>query len=285
MQAQNLIKIIKAEATVLTALIDNLPDDGQLQQFEVDMLIGKIQSLNNIASHLQAASEPQPVQVKTPVVEPVKQLEPEVKVAEPKQVEQNIVVEPVAEKVVEEEKPTVATIIEDNIDEVEVSTSEFDLVDVETEQVVEKEEAPTLQPQPVEKTAAVIESTNVANTVDSAVKTETKPTSTLADAYLKNARSVNDVLAGIEKRRSLASQFSRRPITNLRQSIAINDRIRFINQLFGRDNILYQQTLDNIEKSANIDDALKMLFSQFNWNQEEETVADFLELVYLRFSK
>ncbi|MCQ2374539.1 MAG: hypothetical protein MJ069_01370 [Salinivirgaceae bacterium] len=285
MQAQNLIKIIKAEATVLTALIDNLPDDGQIQQFEVDMLIGKIQSLNNIASHLQAASEPQPVQVKTPVVEPVKQLEPEVKVAEPKQVEQNIVVEPVAEKVVEEEKPTVATIIEDNIDEVEVSTSEFDLVDVETEQVVEKEEAPTLQPQPVEKTAAVIESTNVANTVDSAVKTETKPTSTLADAYLKNARSVNDVLAGIEKRRSLASQFSRRPITNLRQSIAINDRIRFINQLFGRDNILYQQTLDNIEKSANIDDALKMLFSQFNWNQEEETVADFLELVYLRFSK
>lgn len=287
MQAQNLIKIIKAEATVLTALIENLPDNGQLQQFEVDMLIGKIQSLNNIASHLQVSTEQPNVPAKDVVAEQTKQSEPKVKIAEQEQVKQPIEVEPTFENNHDKENAQATPIIEDNIDVVEVSSSEFDLIDVDTKPVAEEK---VEQAQPVEEPktiveSKVIESTKDVETADLTVKPEPKPTSTLADAYLKNARSVNDVLAGIEKRRSLASQFSRRPITNLRQSIAINDRIRFINQLFGRDNLLYQQTLDNIEQSANIDEALKMLFSQFDWNQEDEIVADFLELVYLRFTK
>lgn len=287
MQAQNLIKIIKAEATVLTALIENLPDNGQLQQFEVDMLIGKIQSLNNIASHLQVSTEQPNVSAKDVVAEQTKQSEPKVKIAEQEQVKQPIEVEPTFENNHDKENAQATPIIEDNIDVVEVSSSEFDLIDVDTKPVAEEK---VEQSQPVEEPktiveSKVIESTKDVETADLTVKPEPKPTSTLADAYLKNARSVNDVLAGIEKRRSLASQFSRRPITNLRQSIAINDRIRFINQLFGRDNLLYQQTLDNIEQSANIDEALKMLFSQFDWNQEDEIVADFLELVYLRFTK
>ena len=114
------------------------------------------------------------------------------------------------------------------------------------------------------------------------VKTETKP-STLADRFLQNTPSVNDVLAGLEKKANLASRFNSRPITNLRKAIKINDRIRFVNELFERDSIQYEQTIDMIEQSANINEALDKLFSSRNWNQEDETTVDFLELVYQRF--
>ena len=94
---------------------------------------------------------------------------------------------------------------------------------------------------------------------------------------------MNDVLAGLEKKANLASRFNSRPITNLRKAIKINDRIRFVNELFDRDSIQYEQTIDLIESSANINEALDKLFSNRNWNQEDETTVDFLELVYQRF--
>ena len=52
MQTKNLIKIIKAESTVLESMIENLPDDGNVQSYEVELLINKIQALNDIAVHL-----------------------------------------------------------------------------------------------------------------------------------------------------------------------------------------------------------------------------------------
>ena len=113
-------------------------------------------------------------------------------------------------------------------------------------------------------------------------KTESKP-STLADRFQQNTPSVNDVLAGLEKKANLASRFNSRPITNLRKAIKINDRIRFINELFNHDSIQYEDTIDLIESSANINEALDKLFSSRNWNQEDETTVDFLELVYQRF--
>ena len=94
---------------------------------------------------------------------------------------------------------------------------------------------------------------------------------------------MNDVLAGLEKKANLASRFNSRPITNLRKAIKINDRIRFINELFNHDSIQYEDTIDMIESSTSINDALSNIFSKYNWDQEGETVVDFLELVYQRF--
>ncbi len=94
---------------------------------------------------------------------------------------------------------------------------------------------------------------------------------------------MNDVLAGLEKKANLASRFNSRPITNLRKAIKINDRIRFINELFDHDSIQYELTIDSIEQSANINEALSNIFNNHNWDQEDETTVDFLELVYQRF--
>ena len=67
-------------------------------------------------------------------------------------------------------------------------------------------------------------------------------------------------------------------ISLYRDTISIND-------LFNHDSVQYEQTIDMIEGASGIDEVLAKIFSQYEWNQEDKTVIDFLELIYQRFKK
>lgn len=291
MQTKNLIKIIKAEAVVLESMIESLPDDGNINLFEAKLLQNKIRDIETIASHLTdndaetAVEEPQfhpkdePAATFAPT--PKEEIKPSANVqeeiatkdisAEPEPAEQHKVEEPVKiepepikeeiateQTTANEEKPSLADLFADNTVNVEHTYNEY----TETE------------------TKPSVESATVHQTGNE--KTEQKP-NTLADTFQNNAPSINDVLKGLEKKADLASRFNNRPITNLRKAIKINDRIRYINELFNRDSLQYEQTIDQIEQSADINDALSGIFSKYNWNQDNETAISFLELVYQRF--
>ena len=283
MQTKNLIKIIKAEATVLVSLIENLPDDGNVQSYEVDMLINKIQALNNIAVHLSPAE----ADVESDNASAIAAEEAARRAAEEEA--RRIAAAEAAKRAEELEK--VRRIA---IEEAEKKAAAAEDARKAAEEAARKAEEETKKAKSLadmfaDNTADVEQTYNaeneqqpVAAAPSEPVKTETKP-STLADRFLQNTPSVNDVLAGLEKKANLASRFNSRPITNLRKAIKINDRIRFVNELFERDSIQYEQTIDMIEQSANINEALNKLFSSRNWNQEDETTVDFLELVYQRF--
>ena len=315
MQTKNLIKIIKAEATVLVSLIENLPDDGNVQGYEVDMLINKIQALNNIAVHLshdgiedgpanndaaiaaeeakRNAAEEESRRIAEENARRAAQEEAERKAAEEearraaeeearrvaeaqKRAEElervrRIAAEEAARKAAEAEKARRAAeeAARKAEEEAKKSKSLADMfadntVDIEQTYNAENEQQPA-EPTPAEP-----------------AKAEAKP-NTLADKFLQNTPSVNDVLAGLEKKANLASRFNSRPITNLRKAIKINDRIRFINELFDHNSVQYEQTIDAIEASNDINDALGKLVNSHDWNQEDETVVMFLELVYQRF--
>ena len=362
MQTKNLIKIIKAEATVLVSLIENLPDDGNIQGYEVDMLINKIQALNNIAVHLSpdgaedvAADNAAAIAARKAAEEEEKRLFAEAeatkKAAEEeearsiaeieaarkateeleaarkallemqenarKQAEAEaarIAAEEASRKAAEEEARRAAEEEARRIAEAEAAKRAEELERVRriaaeeaARKAAEAEEARRTAEEAARKaeeeakksksladmfadnTADIEQTYNAENEQQPEVaapaepaKTETKP-STLADRFQQNTPSVNDVLAGLEKKANLASRFNSRPITNLRKAIKINDRIRFINELFDHNSVQYEQTIDAIEASANINDALASIFSNHNWNQEDETVVMFLELVYQRF--
>lgn len=283
MQTKNLIKIIKAEANVLESMIESLPDDGNINLFEAKLLQNKIRDIETIASHLTdndaetAVEEPQfqpkvePAATFAPT--PKEEIKPSANVqeeiatkdisAKPEPAEQHKVEEPVkiepepikedidiATETAEEEKPSLADLFADNTVNVEQTYTE----DQPSAEEMSKEPA----------------------------KAEPKP-NTIADKFQHSTPSINDVLAGLEKKADLASKFNNRPITNLRKAIKINDRIRYINELFNRDSLQYEQTIDQIEQSADINDALSGIFSKYNWNQDDETAISFLELVYQRF--
>lgn len=292
MQTKNLIKIIKAEAVVLESMIESLPDDGNLNLFEAKLLQNKIHDIETIASHLTdndaetAIEEPQfhpkdePAATFAPT--PKEEIKPSANVqeeiatkdisAEPEPAEQHKVEEPVKiepepikeeiateQTTANEEKPSLADLFADNTVNVEQTYNEYTSTEVKA---VNEESVNEHHP--------------------ATEKAEQKP-NTLADTFQNNAPSINDVLAGLEKKADLASKFNNRPITNLRKAIKINDRIRYINELFGHDSLQYEQTIDQIEQSASINDALSGIFSKYNWNQDNETAISFLELVYQRF--
>lgn len=325
MQTKNLIKIIKAEATVLVSMIESLPDDGDIQPFAIEMLQSKIRDLNNIAVHLSSvgadatsddnasaivaqeaarkAAEEEEARLfaEAEAAKRAEELEAARKAAEEAQriaaeearkAEENarrIAAEEAARKAKEEEarRFAEAEAARKAAEELARKAAEAEAARKAAEEEAKK--AKSLADMFADNTADVEQTYNAedeqqpaASAPTEPAKTESKP-STLADRFQQNTPSVNDVLAGLEKKANLASRFNSRPITNLRKAIKINDRIRFVNELFDRDSIQYEQTIDMIESSANINEALDKLFSNRNWNQEDETTVDFLELVYQRF--
>ncbi len=347
MQTKNLIKIIKAEATVLVSMIESLPDDGDIQPFAIEMLQSKIRDLNNIAVHLssagadaasddnaaakaaqeaarkaaeeeearlfaeaeaakraeeleaarKAAEEAQRIAAQKAAEEAARKAAAEeearrIAAEEARKAEENarrIAAEEAARKAKEEEARRIAEAeaARKAAEELARKAAEAEAARKVAEEEAKK--AKSLADMFADNTADVEQTYNAENEQQPAAsapaeptKTESKP-STLADRFQQNTPSVNDVLAGLEKKANLASRFNSRPITNLRKAIKINDRIRFVNELFDRDSIQYEQTIDLIESSANINEALDKLFSSRNWNQEDETTVDFLELVYQRF--
>lgn len=326
MQTKNLIKIIKAEATVLVSMIESLPDDGDIQPFAVEMLQSKIRDLNNIAVHLssieadtdaatdeearklaeaeelrKAAEEDARKKAEVEAArmaaaeEAQKAAEEEARriaAEEARKAEENarrMAAEEAARKAAEEEARRIAEAeaARKAADELARKATEAEAARKAAEEEAKK--AKSLADMFADNTADVEQTYNAedeqqadASAPTEPAKAESKP-STLADKFQQNTPSVNDVLAGLEKKANLASRFNSRPITNLRKAIKINDRIRFVNELFDRDSIQYEQTIDMIESSTNINEALSNIFNNRNWNQEDETVIDFLELVYQRF--
>lgn len=317
MQTKNLIKIIKAEATVLVSLIENLPDDGNVQGYEVDMLINKIQALNNIAVHLShdgiedgpannaaaIAAEEESRRIAEENARRAAQEEAERKAAEEAS---RKAAEEEARRAAEEEARRIAAaeaakraeelekVRRIAIEEAEKKAAAAEEARKAAEEAARKAEEETKKAKSLadmfaDNTADVEQTYNAENEQQTETaapiepaKAEAKP-NTLADKFLQNTPSVNDVLAGLEKKANLASRFNSRPITNLRKAIKINDRIRFINELFDHNSVQYEQTIDAIEASNDINDALGKLVNSHDWNQEDETVVMFLELVYQRF--
>jgi hypothetical protein len=106
----------------------------------------------------------------------------------------------------------------------------------------------------------------------------------VADRFQNLSPSLNDKLSGIIKNKDLASSIKDRPIRNLKSAIKLNDRIWFTNELFNKNKTLFEKSVDTINQSADLDEALAYLFSNFSWDQNQKSTISFLELVFRRFA-
>lgn len=73
---------------------------------------------------------------------------------------------------------------------------------------------------------------------------------------------------------------------NIASKIGINDRFRFIKDLFNGNGLLLEesiQSLNTCTSQQEVEMALKNLLQKFNWNKEDESVIDFNILVLSQF--
>lgn len=104
---------------------------------------------------------------------------------------------------------------------------------------------------------------------------------TVADQFEVKA-SLNDILSEINSNDDFATQLRMRPIPDLRNAISLNDKIWFTRELFAGNNDKFKSSLESINNSDSMQEAIKVA-DTFGWDKKESSTKKFLELIYRRF--
>ncbi|HEX6913900.1 MAG TPA: hypothetical protein VF145_01580, partial [Chitinophagaceae bacterium] len=98
--------------------------------------------------------------------------------------------------------------------------------------------------------------------------------------------SINEKLK--EDSNEIASTIKGEPVHDLRKAIGINDRYRFINELFRGDEAMYERSIKTINGFTSLAEAetwiQRELKVKIGWTEQNATAKDFDQVVKRRFS-
>ncbi len=87
---------------------------------------------------------------------------------------------------------------------------------------------------------------------------------------------------------TVAETFHRAPIESIARSISLNQKFRFINQLFNGNTSAYNQAIEEIDRLNNYGQALDLISyqyaSQYLWDMSSDEVSELVEILKRRFS-
>lgn len=75
-----------------------------------------------------------------------------------------------------------------------------------------------------------------------------------------------------------------KPATDLRHAISLNDSFRFAREIFGGDTARMNEVIRQLGAASSLDEALTLFSSAVQSDEENETLADFIELLKKYFS-
>ncbi len=103
----------------------------------------------------------------------------------------------------------------------------------------------------------------------------------------KTEPSLNDIIAQKMDGFQLSEKVIEPKIDNLKTAISLNKKIAFVNELFKENVVEYAKSIDKINSSNNINEAMLIwteLKITHNWNNENTLVKDLEKLIQRRFS-
>jgi len=101
----------------------------------------------------------------------------------------------------------------------------------------------------------------------------------VADRYQSSQSYLNQAMATRQASRDIASIQRLKPITDLRNSIGLNEKFLFIKELFKGRPEKYNQCIDNLNQSASYEDAVKYIRETYSWEEDNEIVSKLLALL------
>jgi hypothetical protein len=94
--------------------------------------------------------------------------------------------------------------------------------------------------------------------------------------------------APVETKKEVAEKIALEPIKDLRGAIGINDKFQFMEELFNKDETLFESSIKTINNYKNFAEAQfwikQNLRNKFQWEEDSKTVIAFDQLVKRRFS-
>lgn len=112
---------------------------------------------------------------------------------------------------------------------------------------------------------------------------EDKPT--VGDTFGKE-ESLHKKFASNASSKTLADKLHHKPIADLKSAIGINEKFLFVNQLFDGNLQHYSSSVEKINSTNDLHTAKQIaadLAGQLNWDDKNEHVKNFMELVERRF--
>ncbi|GAA4412454.1 hypothetical protein GCM10023187_39550 [Nibrella viscosa] len=116
-----------------------------------------------------------------------------------------------------------------------------------------------------------------------------QPTAVDAPTLTETTPTVNDKLRPAqESPASLGEAFHRAPIESIAKSISLNQKFRFINQLFNGNANTYKEAIDELDEVENYGQALDLISYryalQYMWDMSSDEVGELVEILKRRFA-
>lgn len=146
-------------------------------------------------------------------------------------------------------------------------------VEVLPEPEPQPEPAPAPEPEP-----QVVDESVAQSKVQSPLNVEKR---VLGEVLKSDAEVLNTTLGG-GVQRDLASKIVAG--TDLRTQIGINDRFMFIRELFNNNETLYEQTLNELNKETDLDEALIYIGENFRWRGDSTAAQQFINMLIKKLS-
>lgn len=119
-----------------------------------------------------------------------------------------------------------------------------------------------------------------------AVHVETEPNKSVADRFTPS-ETVGDTILKNQPVQRVSDKLRSTPLSDLHESIGINERFAFINQLFKGDQARYFETINRLNASRSQEEALRFLNEELlagmAWKTPPTAWKEFVELVSRRY--
>jgi hypothetical protein len=228
---------------------------------QIELLETKIAQLQHVAGQEDDDMTPIDLDLDDMMVEPVVEI-PEI--------------EDVVEQVAEVPEAEVPEIVEDTVDD------DLPFDDIPAEPVEEPMEEPAEEPveEPVEEPSEEPVEEPIEEQDDDLpifAEPEPEPVQQTAPIDRKPRQAVIDSMTD---RQAWRTDMPGTPVKDIRSAISLNDRILFINMLFGQDPMAFQDALTKINQMASLDEVVDFVVNERpEWDLESETVYRFMMAV------
>ncbi|MFO7924899.1 MAG: hypothetical protein R6U58_14530 [Bacteroidales bacterium] len=101
----------------------------------------------------------------------------------------------------------------------------------------------------------------------------------VADRFQSSKNYINRAMGDKQAKKDLTSKMQSKPISDLKNSIGLNEKFLFIKELFRGRPDRYNECLDTLNNASSYEEALDYIKTNYNWEEDNEVVEKFLSLV------
>lgn len=269
MEKHKLIQLVLKDLEELNEIANELQQTEEHSRFALDIALSKsklvyqelefLQELNNKANIASPLQEEQ-ITISSPVLP-----EPEIE-------------EKAKEELEERNEFPEPTTTGTEMQEAEEETKDEEVAVLEIQETAQTP-LPEKEIKELEDQLAPVDPASEEKTTEPIEEETPNTKKTVGENFVKG-KSLNDLL--IESK-TLDQKLASSPIEKLETAIGLNDRFQYTRELFENKPELFQKTVQQIDQSSNLSEAVNYLNSNFKWKKTDTSI-QFAQLVKRRFT-